>query len=605
MKRIGLAMLLASLSLVLIPACGKEARPQYVILILMDAVRPDHVGCYGYHRDTTPRIDDLARSGLVFDDAVAQAPWTLPSVATILSSTFPSQHGAKRVEGRNVAMKDLETTFVELLGNEGYRTCSMSTAKIFRPELGLSQGFRESYVAGQGPNVLEKVAAMELTEASAAWLRQHKKEKCFLFIHHYDTHYPYKAEEGCTDRFNPGYEGPYRFRFGDSSLRILKAARAGRLEDAVSLTDADINQVKTLYDCELVRTDTAIGRLVDSLAAWGCLEKSLIIISADHGEEFLERGSLDHGQTVFDESIRVPLVMYCPAVITSSGRIDAQVGLIDLGPTILDVLGFEVPQAFEGVSLLPLMTGGEYASGRQFRACGLPTACLVAEALAHRPEKKALRCPPWKLVFDPFFGADQLYNLAEDPGETSNLLETEPEMAANLTDILLTSMEAYYPGGWCIAWRAGGGTDIEGTVKVGGGLIEVIAHNLFPTFDPHLDSLATSGDRREVHFRSRLEDRWEGVEIRMPSRQKAGLDISIDGRRDADVLIGGRTRHLTFPTELTPGEAEIDRDNLHRLFRQDGADLVVFWVDPGSEPTAMDEKQEELRRKLKAIGYIE
>jgi choline-sulfatase len=604
MKRIRLIILVA-VPLALMMACGNEARPQYVILILMDAVRPDHVGCYGYHRGTTPNIDELARSGVVFEDAVAQAPWTLPSVATILSSTFPSQHGAKRIEGKNVAMKDRETTFVELLAEKGYRTCSMSTAKIFIPELGLSQGFRESYVVGQEPDVLEKVAAMELTAASIAWLRQHKKEKCFLFIHHYDTHYPYKAEEGCTDRFNPGYEGPYRFRFGDSSLRILKAGRAGRLADAVTLSDADVEQIKALYDCELVRTDSAIGRFADSLAAWGCLEKSLIIVSADHGEEFLERGSLDHGQTVFDESIRVPLVIYCPAVIGTGGRVRDQVGLIDLGPTVLDVLGLDVPETFEGISLLPLMTGGKYSPDRQFRSGGLPTPCLVAEAIAHRPEKKALRCPPWKLVFDPFFGADQLYNLSQDPGETSNLIEAEPEMAANLTAILLTSMEAYYPGGWCIAWRARNDSDIEGTVKVGGGLIEVIGHNLFPEFAPQLDSLAISRDRREVYFRSRTEDRWEGIEIRMPSRQQARLDVALDGRRDVDVMVGGRTRRLTFPADFTPGEAEIGRSDLHRLFRQDDADLVVFWVDPGSEPTALDEKQDELRRKLKAIGYID
>jgi hypothetical protein len=281
------------------------------------------------------------------------------------------------------------------------------------------------------------------------------------------------------------------------------------------------------------------------------------------------------------------------------------VGLIDLGPTVLDAIGLDVPSSFEGVSLLPLMAGGGDLPEQQFRPSGLPTICLVSEAIAHRPEKKALRCPPWKLIFDPFFGADQLYNLAEDPGETVNLIDSESDMATNLTEILLTSMEEYYPGGWCIAWKADGDTDIVGTVKVGSGLIEVIGHNLVQSGPFDRDSLITSRDRREVYFKIRSGDIWEGIEIRMPSRQKAMMDIAFDGRRDLDAHVGGRARRITFPDEFMPGETEIGRDNLHRLFRQDDADLVIFWIDPGSEPTAQAEKQEELRRKLKAIGYID
>lgn len=594
------------LAVMLFAGCGGRSRPQYVIIILMDAVRPDHLSCYGYGRQTTPRIDELARAGAVFDDAVAQAPWTLPSVATILSSTFPSQHGAKRVNSKNVAMQDREVTFVEMLAAEGYKTCAMSTAKIFVPALGLSQGFSESYVIGRDPDVLEKVAAIDLTNAAITWLRQHKGDRCLLFIHHYDTHYPYKAGEECTGRFNPDYEGPYRMRFGDSSLRILKFARAGRLDQAVNLTPADVEQIKTLYDCEIIRTDTAIGKLVDSLEAWGCLEKSMIMISADHGEEFLERGSLDHGQTVFEESIRVPLVVYCPKLGAEPGRIEHQVGLIDLGPTILQVLGIQIPASFEGRSFLGLMTDGEAPSQHELRPCGLPVSCLVSEAIAHRPEKKAIRCPPWKLVYDPFFGAVELYNLAEDPGETSNLIDREAETATNLMEILLASLDSYYPGGWCIAWR--GRPDagsIKGKITVGSGLIEVVAHGLYPEFEPEADSLLTSGDRRQVFFKSGLGEAWEGVEIRMPSRQKALIEITSGGVSDLKVQVGTETQQIGFPITLVPERAAVARNQLHTLFKGNEADIVLFWIDPGSQPTALDRKQEELRRRLKAIGYIE
>jgi hypothetical protein len=330
------------------------------------------------------------------------------------------------------------------------------------------------------------------------------------------------------------------------------------------------------------------------------------MISADHGEEFLERGSLDHGQTVYDESIKVPVVIYCPVLIDEPARVSQQIGLIDFGPTILSALGIEKPAVLEGTSLLPLISTRFEASREQLRPCGLPFSCLVSEGIAHRPERKAMRCPPWKLIYDPFFGAVELYNLKQDPSEVRNVIEVEPEIAANLTDILLTSLAPYYPGGWCIAWRGNGnrGT-IKGTVEVGAGMIEVVGHRLHPNLDPMLDSLFTASGRRRVVFRSMVEECWEGAEIRMPSRQTARIDLDVQGSRHLAALIGQNVRQIGFPATLSPNDAEVSRDQIHTLFRQDDADLAIFWIEPGSQPTATDEKREALRRKLKAIGYID
>jgi len=584
---------------------GRSGPPQYVILIIMDAVRPDHLGCYGYERNTSPRIDDLAARGTLFEDAVSQAPWTLPSVATLLSSTFPSQHGARRREGKNVPLKTGENTFVEVLAASGYKTCAMSTAELYKPALGLKQGFDESYVIGGTKDVLEKIAAMELSGAAIKWLRRQREEKCFLLVHHYDTHYPYRASAACINRFDPEYNGEYRLRFGDSSLRILKKARIGRLSE-IGLTDGDMRHIKALYDCEIVRTDSSIGALVDSLEAWGRLDRAMIIITADHGEEFLEHGSLDHGQTVYDESLRVPLVVFAPSCVEAGRRVPEQVGLIDLGPTVLQSAGIDVPGHFEGRSLMPFMSDRFENSEDGLRPGGLPYSCYLAESIAHRPERKALRCPPYKLIFDPFFGSTEVYNLDTDPRETSDISPANPDMADQLVDLLLTAMESYYPGGWGIAWRNQDARGrIEGSVQIPAGLIETAGHNILPDVDSHVDALATSPDRRTVTFGSQLGRTWEGVELRMAGAAEAGFDIEVTGSGKVMTQVGNQLRELSFPVTLRPDEARVGRRDLGRVFAETPADLVVFWVDPGSQPTALDEKQEELRRKLKAIGYID
>ena len=136
-------------------------------------------------------------------------------------------------------------------------------------------------------------------------------------------------------------------------------------------------------------------------------------------------------------------------------------------------------------------------------------------------------------------------------------------------------------------------------------MIEVVGHDLYPELDPLLDSLVTSPDRKSLTFRSMLEKRWEGVEIRMASRQAASIDLVIRSADRLRTLVGQRSVQPTFPIKLDPEDAEVGRQDLHNLFRQDDIDLAIFWVDPGSQPIARDEKQEELRRKLKAIGYIE
>jgi hypothetical protein len=555
--------------------------PSYVFLICLDAVRPDHLGCYGYGRDTSPRIDQLAAEGALFEDAVTQAPWTLPSIATVLSSTFPCQHGARRTGGSRAAYGGVELNFVGELTSHGFET------SLFTGGLTLNG----------------KVPAAELAGAALEWLQERLDRKCFIVIHHYDTHGPYVAGRECVDRLDPGYQGRFRYRFGD--LEMLKQARVGRLAEVIDLSGEELAHIKALYDCQIMRGDSSIGMIADSLRAWDLLEDAMIIVFADHGEEFLEHGSIDHGQTVYEETIRVPLVVYCPSLITSPRRIGRQVGLIDIGPTILDAVGIEKPSYFEGLSLMPLVSNRFEAPDSPERPCGFPASCLISESIARRSEKKAIRRPPWKLIYDLFFGAGELYNISDDPFEQTNLIDLHPSIASSLTDTLLT-MQKYYPGGWCIAWRdLRTQGPIRGTVRLSGELIEVLAHNFLPEIDFETDSLVVADDWRGCSFTAMAGPYWQGVEIRMTDRADVDLTVTLAGRSRMTTAVGYTISSRDFPLALTPGEASVKRGKIHTLLGNPDVECVIYWIDPGTEPPAVRKSQAELRQQLRSIGYIE
>jgi arylsulfatase A-like enzyme len=548
----------------------------------MDAARRDHLGCYGYGADTSPEIDRLAGKGVVFDDAVSQASWTTASVATLVTSQFPCQHGLRWSSGSETAFGGLQANFIKTLASQGFKTASFMA----------------------GVDLKKKVPTSELTAKALKWLRPNRNARCLVWIYTYETHYPYAASAQCVERLDPGYQGPYQLRF--ENMEVLKKTRLGRLE-ASGLTQADVKHLEALYDCQIMRADKAIGAFVDTLEAWNVLGQSVVVIFADHGEEFLEHGSIEHGQQLYEETIRVPLVIVAPSVTTGPRRIAEQVGLVDLAPTLMDLVGLEPSAAFEGRSLAPMLAPRFRASRGTTRPCGIPWDCLIAESVAHRSEKKVLRCPPWKLFFDPFFGACELYNLADDPGEKRNLVDERPEVTSRLGETLLT-MEKYYPGGWFIAWRGSEGRPggkISGSVDLGAAMLEAVAHNFFPEADSLTDSLVVGAEAKSVRFATGLTSTWKGLEIRMAGPTEATLSLRAAGMPAAGVAIGMSGRTSQCPVTLSPEAARVARRDLRDLFLGAGADFLVFWCDPGTEPQARARQNEDLRKELKAIGYIQ
>jgi arylsulfatase A-like enzyme len=398
------------LSLALATTCGgdREDRavgpdhraPQRIILVSLDTVRTDHLGIYGYDRPTSPAIDGFAASAVVFDDAVAQASATLASHASILTSRIPSHHGAFFAKQRALGVD--VTTLAGILRRAGYRTIAFTGGGQLSPQFGLDRGFEEYQETRFNQN-FHQTAGLGIR-----WLREHRRERVFLFLHTYEPHHPYVAR----DHF-PGLESEY-----DGPLppvippELLKEITFGKRE----IDERDLRYIVHAYDSDLRSTDEGFRRLLRFLRRQGFFEDALIVLTSDHGEEFGEHGGVGwHGHTLYEELLRIPLVIKLPGNAHAGTRVSSSVRSLDIAPTILDYAGLPVPDDFQGVSLRPQMSGRS-----------APGDLPALSELDADPARVSYRRRPWKLD-----GA-RLFDLDADPLESQDRAPTETRQVEEL-----------------------------------------------------------------------------------------------------------------------------------------------------------------------------
>jgi arylsulfatase A-like enzyme len=318
---------------------GGMAQAPPILLISIGTLRADHLGCYGYQRETSPHIDALAAQSVRFEWAFSQAPNTAPSQASILTGLYPATHGMRSVETR---LPGEAVTLAEALAERGYTTAAFVDGGYVSAEFGFDQGFalyensRGGGLAEIGPRAIE-------------WLREHASESFFLMVHTYDVHAPYDPPPGFRDAFLGGLETPA----GDfeASAERLEAAASGEQP----LTPGELEYAKALYDAEIGFVDHWVGRLMDELRSLGLDERAIVVLIADHGEAFLEHGALLH-DTPYTPVIRVPLIVRLPGG-EGAGTVPQVVETIDLMPTLLDWAGVPLPPGIQGESLAPLLRG--------------------------------------------------------------------------------------------------------------------------------------------------------------------------------------------------------------------------------------------------------
>jgi arylsulfatase A-like enzyme len=408
------------------PPPAPSPRPRHLVLVSIDTLRADHLGCYGYGRPTSPAIDAIAREGVVFEDASATSPWTKPSHASLLTGLFPGRNGATTMES---LLRHDVAHLASLLSGHGFETSAIVNSRWLTSH-GLERGFRHfksiDYIQGRRES-------SPVTETVAAWLATRDRAKrLFLFVHYMDVHSDYMS----LPEYEQMFVGPYSGPITGSTQQLYRVK-----EGVLDLSEPDVRHLRALYDAGIRQVDARLGQLFAHLGREGLLAESLVVITADHGEEFLEHGGVIHGFTQYQEVIRVPLIFRGPG-IPGNIRVRAPVSLVDIMPTCLGLLGLPAPARLDGVAVDRLW--------RDPRA-RLDGRLLYFEADVTFPPPRPGAAPPgphravrnerFKLHRNIRTGETALYDLLEDPGERINVKAKHPGVAAELLGQLKRYLE--------------------------------------------------------------------------------------------------------------------------------------------------------------------
>jgi len=417
----GLFPLVLLLCAVCLFGCQPKRDPN-VLILLVDALRPDHLGCYGYPLPTSPTIDGLAKRGVLFADATSAATYTRAAVPSILASVYPGAHGIIS-QGRNVeALNDKYVTLAETLKARGYRTAAFAPNPSLHHSFHFDQGFDlydDDFHLGTGDDPAAYETARKINGRALRWLRGDREKPYFAYLHYRDVHGPYVPP--------PPYDRMFE-KPGPGRLLTREEIKAQPLDVRRPRRYPDLDSYVERYDGEVRYTDDQIAAFLGTLSKEGFLDNTVIFVTADHGEAFLEHGTWTHGTSLYEELTRVPLLMILPKEKHAGRRVEAPVQTLDIYPTVLKLLDAEIPAELQGKSLFDAVEG---------RAD--PNRAVFTEALLnrrHRPSNfgqlAAVRIGGWKLIYNRWRRTSELYHVAEDPGETRDLAAQEPEKAREL-----------------------------------------------------------------------------------------------------------------------------------------------------------------------------
>ena len=419
-----------------------------VIVYLIDTLRADHVGVYGARNATTPTIDALARNGALFEHASAQASWTRPSVASILTSLYPPEHGALD-PGQGVS--DGVITLAEQFRRYNYSTAAFSSSSHPGSSSNLTQGFDEFFeppaILGSTSYVLGRLTRTDYTSRTGEainrkllpWIEHNVDRRFFVYVHATDPHAPYAPAAPYDRMFDTGYRGPIDGSYDPKT----------GFENAK--TREEIAHLESLYDGGVRCVDDAVGEMMRALERFGLSNRTIVLVTSDHGEEFQEHGRFGHGQSLYEELLHVPLVLSLPASVPKGAlvhglRIARPVDSIDIFPTLCALAGIPAPPDVRGMSRASLLFSGQNAASsgaatvrpaafhQEASTAGAPVLSF-AWRRGRKREHISVSDGRYKLIHRPIEG-DLLFDLVADPDETSDLLAREGGRAKSLSEAI-------------------------------------------------------------------------------------------------------------------------------------------------------------------------
>ena len=383
-----------------------------MLLISLDTVRRDVLGCYGRrprHAPTTsptPNLDALARDGVLMQDAYAPSSWTLPSHLSMMTGEPPLVHGVEYDTG---TLDPATPTLAEILRGAGYRTAGVFSAPYLEPHWGFGRGF-DDYRAAYGPRVTTASARsaelrgqIEAAAAAGDWGRYDELRRAqvtvdddlftiahrdvtsdqvtdavlaaldagandgrpwFVFAHYFDPHYDYIPPPPYDSRFDPDYTGTVDGQGFLTNPRIVRRDPSRPGGYVREIGDRDLDHVVALYEGEVAWVDDHLGTIFRAIDARGLAARTLVVVVADHGEEFFEHGGIGHHRTLFEESVRVPLLLRLPGVLPAGVSVGGLVSVTDVFPTVLEIVGVTRPPVSGSSSFLSLVRGQEDGRGR-------------------------------------------------------------------------------------------------------------------------------------------------------------------------------------------------------------------------------------------------
>ena len=400
-------------------SASHDARPN-IVLVVVDTLRSDHLSFHGYPRITTPFLDTLAAQSADFTRAYAPSSWTAPSTASLHTGLYPRQHGVtqglratKKIQADEQQFElnriaEEVATLAEVLKNEGYTTVGVTDNINICPELGFAQGFDHFvHYAYRGAEAIAEAALSHSTQLKQA-------KNYFLYLHFMDPHYAYKERQPWFNQYQ-------------QQLRMLcpPCAKQG------------LGQMVSAYDSEIRYVDSLLATLATHFE-WS--QNTLFIFTSDHGEEFFDHGRLKHGHTLYEELVRVPLLLHYPAGGISPRKIDTPVSLVDILPTLAELTGASLKSDIAGTSIWPLAQGSNKAVSKRAIFGHLEQRQEVWQDIDNDVLYKMVVRDSWKLITQNVEGATErqfVFDLATDPGEQNNLTSQDAEAMHTLLETLL------------------------------------------------------------------------------------------------------------------------------------------------------------------------